>query len=156
MFFRHFSELTLILLVILIPASLILALCVYKVYQWYKTEQVNVNSVLFQFKAQQEEHKKNRLYIKARQARNCVFLIGFSLWFLFTLAGLLYPLDRDITGWGLFGIIALTILTSNIIVLRLWRCPFCKTALPGKINRAGRRPVFIETCPACTQNLLKK
>lgn len=142
------------LIIFLIVCLAILALCVYKIYEWYKQPE---NQQLFQ---EIEEHRAQipPLITRITRIRNRIagalgIVIAGCLIFSMLMPFSMKMAVRELLGYILLGIMFVAIISGNMVTYKLWRCPSCSKRLPVRVSKGGKRPAIIYTCPHCGHKL---
>jgi len=147
-------DITVIVIIFFIASVIILPIGIYKVYQWYIKE---LKGHIIQINNNRNKYITSNLHRKISRIRNRI-AIGF-LAVVFIVLIIFHPIylipdqERYIIGGILFGSMMLSIIINNIIVSRLWVCPYCNKRLPVRIGKAGARPKTVDKCPNCKQQL---
>ncbi|SHE84953.1 hypothetical protein [Dysgonomonas macrotermitis] len=141
------------LILFLIVCFAILALCIYKVYAWFKRPEVRAR--IDNYKGQQQSiYKSFPIYRKVKRVRNgtalsmCIVLI-----IIFTLHLTAVEIPKHLFGGMMLGSFILIIIINNFLIGHIWRCPHCHKPLPIKIGKGGIHPSLTEKCPSCGKTL---
>lgn len=149
-------DITVLLILFFTVSAIILIVGSYKIYKWYKNE---LKGQLIKIQDNQERYITNDLRKRISRIRNRIaigLLGGIVIIFIFSPSA--YSLSdekRYMMAGILFGVMMLSIIINNIIVSKLWICPYCHKKLPVRIGKAGASPKTVDECPNCKQQFIK-
>ncbi len=135
-----------IIMSIIIVGPLVLLLCIYKIIQWFKKDEVIQR--MTQWKKERQAHALFPLYQKIGHYR----FVNFTVMCSAGIAGDGLLSRHGMNGLGtivLFGGIGVGFILNNIIVTAKWRCEICGLSLPCKLGRSSLRPKWVDECPHC-------
>jgi hypothetical protein len=146
-------DISTVLIFFIIICVLILLLCIYKVFTWYKNE--NIGNRWLEIKREREEYITYPLQrsINKIRFRISVFLFVFIVALLIFYPYSQFSTYRNIIGWIMIGILFVSLMINNWYVSKKWVCPFCNKRLPVKIGKGGASPRSVDICSNCNNKL---
>lgn len=133
---------------IIIVCSLVFLLCIYKIAQWFRKE--NIKQRIKELQQQREAHGLYALYRKIGRWRIIIFCFFSSVTIIAVFSVKSYGRE-NLSVVVLFLGLIICFIANNLFVTRKWRCPLCNGALPCKVGRSSLRPKLIDTCPHCNR-----